>query len=105
MLRSRGIETWGPQGTRVRTSEANWRKLRREELATYGQSDGVYLCSAADERRLLEAFAADGVSAEEAGRVYLVDPLGNLLMTYPPGTDPRSLSKDLEKLLRLSRIG
>jgi glycosyltransferase involved in cell wall biosynthesis len=34
-------------------AEANWRKLRREELATYGDADGVYLCSAADERRLL----------------------------------------------------
>ena len=32
----------------------NWRKLRREELGTYGAADGVYLCSAADERRLLE---------------------------------------------------
>jgi polysaccharide biosynthesis protein PslH len=33
---------------------ANWRKLRREELATYHGADGVYLCSAADERRLLD---------------------------------------------------
>jgi len=32
----------------------NWRKLRREELATYRDADGVYLCSAADERRLLD---------------------------------------------------
>jgi glycosyltransferase involved in cell wall biosynthesis len=33
---------------------ANWRKLRREELGTYRNADGVYLCSAADERRLLD---------------------------------------------------
>jgi nucleoside-diphosphate-sugar epimerase len=33
---------------------ANWRKLRREELGTYRAADGVYLCSAADERRLLD---------------------------------------------------
>jgi glycosyltransferase involved in cell wall biosynthesis len=32
---------------------ANWRKLRREELGTYRDADGVYVCSAADERRLL----------------------------------------------------
>jgi polysaccharide biosynthesis protein PslH len=32
---------------------ANWRKLRREELGTYREADGVYLCSAADERRLI----------------------------------------------------
>lgn len=33
---------------------ANWRKLRREELGTYRDADGVYLCSVADEQRLLE---------------------------------------------------
>jgi polysaccharide biosynthesis protein PslH len=33
-------------------AEANWRKLRGEELGTYRAADGVYLCSAADERRL-----------------------------------------------------
>jgi polysaccharide biosynthesis protein PslH len=33
---------------------ANWRKLRREELGTYGGADGVCLCSEADEKRLLE---------------------------------------------------
>ncbi len=31
---------------------ANWRKLRREELGTYRDADGVCLCSAADEKRL-----------------------------------------------------
>jgi glycosyltransferase involved in cell wall biosynthesis len=33
---------------------ANWRKLRREELRTYRDADGVCLCSAVDERRLLD---------------------------------------------------
>ena len=32
----------------------NWRKLRREELATYHSADGVYLCSSVDEKRLLD---------------------------------------------------
>jgi glycosyltransferase involved in cell wall biosynthesis len=35
-------------------AEVNWRKLRREELRTYREADGVYLCSVADERRLLD---------------------------------------------------
>src|SRR5271166_675383 len=35
-------------------AEANWRKLRREELTTYRNADGVSLCSAVDERRLLD---------------------------------------------------
>ncbi len=33
---------------------ANWRKLRREELGIYREADGIYLCSAADEKRLLD---------------------------------------------------
>ena len=37
---------------------ANWRKLKREELATYGTADGVYLCSAADESRLRAQLAS-----------------------------------------------
>lgn len=32
----------------------NWRKLRREEVSTYRDADGVYLCSVADQRRLLD---------------------------------------------------
>lgn len=32
----------------------NWRKLRREELKSYRDADGVYLCSVADEQRLLD---------------------------------------------------
>ena len=35
-------------------AEVNWRKLRREELRTYRDADGVYLCSVADQQRLLE---------------------------------------------------
>jgi polysaccharide biosynthesis protein PslH len=31
----------------------NWRKLRREEMAAYRGADGVYVCSVADQRRLL----------------------------------------------------
>jgi polysaccharide biosynthesis protein PslH len=42
----------GNLGRRVYAG-ANWRKLRREELGIYRSADGVYLCSAADEQRLL----------------------------------------------------
>lgn len=55
--------------------------------------------------RLVGEFPDYGGPVEAAGRVYLVDPLGNLLMTYPPGADLKDLLKDLEKLLRLSHIG
>ena len=40
-----------------------------------------------------------------AGRIYLVDPLGNLMMEYAPDADPRGMIKDLERLLRISYVG
>jgi cytochrome oxidase Cu insertion factor (SCO1/SenC/PrrC family) len=40
-----------------------------------------------------------------AGRVYLVDPLGNLLMSYAPDAPDKALLTDVKKLLRLSHIG
>jgi cytochrome oxidase Cu insertion factor (SCO1/SenC/PrrC family) len=55
--------------------------------------------------RLVGEFPTYGAPVEDSGRVYLVDPLGNLLMTYPPGADLKDLLKDLETLLRLSHIG
>jgi glycosyltransferase involved in cell wall biosynthesis len=35
-------------------ASANWRKLEKEELRIYHKADGVYLCSAADQKRLLD---------------------------------------------------
>jgi hypothetical protein len=37
--------------------------------------------------------------------VYLVDPLGNVMMRYPRDADPNRIKKDLTRLLRASRIG
>jgi hypothetical protein len=44
----------------------------------------------------------------EGGRahaVFVVDPLGNLMMSYDDRKDPHGLLEDLRKLLRLSHIG
>ena len=46
-----------------------------------------------------------GVPVAVAGRIYLVDPLGNLLMSYAPDAPDKALLTDLKKLLRLSHIG
>lgn len=39
------------------------------------------------------------------GWIYLMDPLGNLLMRYPVAVEPRHLLKDLQRLLKWSQIG
>jgi cytochrome oxidase Cu insertion factor (SCO1/SenC/PrrC family) len=55
---------------------------------------------------ILEPFPSyDGIPVSAAGRIYLVDPLGNLLMSYPPSAPDKALLTDLKKLLRLSHIG
>jgi cytochrome oxidase Cu insertion factor (SCO1/SenC/PrrC family) len=41
----------------------------------------------------------------DANRIYIVDPLGNLMMNYKSDTKPGDIYKDLKKLLRGSRIG
>jgi len=37
--------------------------------------------------------------------IYLIDPLGNLMMRYPRGADAEGFKKDITRLLRVSRIG
>lgn len=41
----------------------------------------------------------------EAGRIYIVDPLGNLMMSYAPDAEPKGLLEDLKKLLKFSHVG
>lgn len=38
-------------------------------------------------------------------RIYLIDPLGYLMMSYPADGDLRQMNKDLGLLLRLSQVG
>ncbi len=37
--------------------------------------------------------------------IYLIDPLGNIVLRYPADPDIKRMAKDLERLLRASRIG
>ncbi|MGB5331149.1 MAG: hypothetical protein WBM80_00095 [Woeseiaceae bacterium] len=79
----------------------------------HGESapDTVYL---ADEHAGLIALSDSSFSAllsnkkpaeMAAGGYYLVDPLGNLVMYFPPDIEPRDLVEDIKRLLKFSRIG
>jgi cytochrome oxidase Cu insertion factor (SCO1/SenC/PrrC family) len=57
--------------------------------------------SGADARRLLEEFP----SPVREHVLFVVDPLGNLMMSYDARGDPHGLLEDLKKLLKLSHIG
>ncbi len=56
-------------------------------------------------RALLDRFDLDGRDPRTAGRIYVVDPVGRLILMYEPGAEPNGLLKDLQRLLRASRIG
>jgi hypothetical protein len=47
-------------------------------------------------------FPAEGSPAEH---VYLIDPLGNLMMRFPSDPDPMRVIKDLQRLLKASQFG
>lgn len=56
----------------------------------------------AEDSTLLHAFPAEHSLRDH---IYLVDPLGNLMMRYPKNADPGKIMKDLTRLLKVSRIG
>lgn len=50
----------------------------------------------------IEQFPA---SQNRAAHIYLVDPLGNLMLRFPGNPDPKGIMKDLKLLLKASQIG
>jgi hypothetical protein len=64
----------------------------------------MFLRARADEvAAFLPLPAEDG--ARLADHVWLVDPLGNLMLRWPKDADPSRMKKDLIKLLKASKIG
>ena len=57
------------------------------------------------EQQFAPYFLIDDTPMQAAERVYVVDPLGNLMMYYPQDADPGGMLKDLKKLLKYSKIG
>lgn len=68
--------------------------------------DGTWLVnvsgSAVSGSAVLEALSHAGARTDH---IYLVDPLGNLVLRYPRDADPSRMKKDIDRLLRVSRIG
>lgn len=65
----------------------------------------VQLITAEQLEQLDPFFRVDEGSLLDSERVYIIDPLGNLMMLYPPNADPGGMLKDLKKLLKYSKIG
>lgn len=77
-------------------------KVQAEEfLAREHPALVVIDASGAAAAPLLAQFRAD----ERAHTIFIVDPLGNLMMRFDERANPRGLREDLTKLLKLSHIG
>jgi hypothetical protein len=62
---------------------------------------GTWLIRAAGSA-LLDRFAAGGAAPDH---IYVIDPLGNLMMRFPRDPDPQRMMKDLTRLLKVSQVG
>ena len=49
--------------------------------------------------------ATNGADPATAGRIYVIDPLGNLMMSYAPDAKPKGILQDMKRLLGLSSVG
>jgi hypothetical protein len=45
------------------------------------------------------------VATRGGSNIWIVDPLGNLMMRFPDNPDPNGIKKDINRLLKASRIG
>ena len=123
-LRGRWVLVTIGEGACPRPCEERLWAMRQVRLAQGKEAprvERVWLIddAALPEARIREAYAGtymvraggsdllNGFPAVRSKRshVYLIDPLGNLIMRYPADLEPKAMIKDLGRLLKYSRIG
>lgn len=89
------------QGKEAERIERAWlvTDAARPEAALLGQHPGLRVIRAAGGEAAAQLPAAGSV----ADHIYVIDPLGNLMMRYPRDADPRQIMKDVARLLRHSK--
>lgn len=65
--------------------------------------DGTHFLRAS--RAELERFLQPQPGARLEDHVYMIDPIGNLMMRWPKDADPNRMKRDISRLLKASRIG
>ena len=78
---------------------------KRMELQKHFPGQVIVPLSGQGTAALLDPFVLDETPPLAAGRIYLVDPQGYLMMSYEPEDEPRGMIKDLERLLKYSSLG
>jgi hypothetical protein len=93
------------QGKDMDRIERIWLITDDEPLETMviREYDGTHMLRVKPD--LLKAWLPAEQGTTAADHIYLIDPLGNLMMRFPKDADPNKIKKDLSKLLKASRIG
>jgi hypothetical protein len=83
-------------------------RVERLWLVTDGAALRADLLAAIEGTRVIRQMPASfqaSFPGNPQEHIYVVDPLGNLMMSFPRDPDPSKLLKDLQRLLKYSRIG
>jgi len=73
------------------------------ETVLMKEYDGTHILRV-DPKKLSAWLPADQ-DTSVADHIYVIDPLGNLMMRFPKDPDPNKIKRDITKLLKASRIG
>lgn len=93
------------QGKDMDRIERVWLITDRQPLETIlmREYDGTHMLRAKPE--LVKAWLPVEQGGAVQDHIYMVDPLGNLMMRFPENADPNKIKKDIVRLLKASRIG
>jgi hypothetical protein len=81
-------------------------RVERLWLLTDGGRPRAEILQGAEDMHIAPAAGtASAFPGAAADHIYLVDPLGNLMLRFPRDPDPKKMIKDLNRLLKYSRIG
>lgn len=93
------------QGKDMDRVERVWLVTDNEPLETLlmREYDGTHMLRVKPE--VLKAWLPVEPDSTTADHIYMIDPLGNLMMRFPKNADAGRIKKDLARLLKASRIG
>lgn len=93
------------QGKDMDRVERVWLITDKQPLETMimREYDGTHMLRAKPE--LIKTWLPVEPGTAVNDHIYMIDPLGNLMMRFPKNADPNKIKKDIGRLLKASRIG
>jgi cytochrome oxidase Cu insertion factor (SCO1/SenC/PrrC family) len=85
---------------RLALGKARQRVSQLLVLESIDEAPGMHALTAA----FRDLTVARGRQRTDAGGVFIVDPFGDLILSYPPQAPPQDVLNDMKRLVRVSRI-